>query len=289
MFTHQLTTETVPSGPLRPEHPALNDAEEMRRMLERVTGYAEFRVTLPGTVKWSQAAPAAERTITIGEAVLAYVPEDRGRIVDTIAAAVSEQKGFRLTARMLMPKGELRVMEIIGDVRVENNQVTEIYGLSRDITETVQREALSLSRARLIKSLVNDLPMPVAVLDRSLRLIDANDDWIRAHGLPGRERALGRPLGKLIEVCRDLASALVETLNGRSSRVSLKFYGAEDSRLIRRICAVIPWVGSGEETGGFLLVYGSPERVFATPDIADNVMGRKGKSLIQLLEMIERV
>ena len=290
MFTHQLIAETVPSL-WRTAHPgSLNDGESIRLLLEQATGYAQFRVVLPGTVTW---APTIQRgqmipqsVSSLEQAVRSFMPEDRSRIIDTLAAAMTERKGFHITARMRGTDSRVRVIEMIGDVKVEDERVTEIFGVTRDVSEMVEREALGISRARLIKTLVDDMPMPVVVLDRTLKVVGASADWIKSYGLESVEAVLGKPLGKLIEVNREMTPALVEALNGKTARVTLKFYGAEDSRQIRRVCAVIPWHGGGETTGGVLLVYGSPERVFATPDIADNIMGRKGKSLIQLLETL---
>ena len=290
VFTHQLIAETVPSV-WRTAHPgSLNDNEAIRLLLEQTTGYAQFRVVLPGTVTW---APTMQRgqmipqsVTSLEQAVRSFMQEDRSRIIDTLAAAMSERKGFHITARMRGQDGRIRVIEMIGDVKLEDERVTEIFGVTRDVSETVEREALAISRARLIKTLVDDMPMPVAVLDRSLRVVGASSDWIKSYGLESVEAALGKPLGKLIDVSREMTPALVEALNGKTARVTLKFYGAEDSRQIRRVCAVIPWHCGGETTGGVLLVYGSAERVFASPDIADNVMGRQGRSLIQLLETL---
>ncbi len=292
MFVHQLITETVPSL-FRTVHPAsLNDNEAIRLLLEQSTGYTQFRVVLPGTVTWAQTTvplrgQLSPQTITsLEQAIRAYMPEDRNRIVDTLAAAIAGHQGFRITARMRRPDGRIRVVEMIGDVKVEDNRVTEIFGITRDVSELVEREALAISRARLIKTLVEEMPVPVAVLDRSLKLVGASTDWIKAYGLESVDAVLGRPLGKVIDVNRELTPALVEALNGKAARVTLKFYGAEDSRQIRRICAVLPWVGGGETSGGVLLVYGSADRAFASPDIADNVMGRQGRTLTQLLETL---
>lgn len=292
MFAHQLTAETVPSL-WRTAHPqSLNDNEAIRLLLEQSTGYTQFRVVLPGTVTWAQTTTPLRgqfqpQTVTsLEQAVRSYMPEDRGRVVDTISAAILERKGFRITARMRGPDGRVRVIETIGDVKLEGDRVTEIFGVTRDVSETVQREALAISRARLIKTLVDDMPVPVAVLDRSLRVVSASVDWVKAYGLESQEAVLGKALGKLIDVGREMTPALVEALNGKSARVTLKFYGAEDSRQLRRICAVLPWHSGGETTGGVLLVYGSADRVFASPDIADNVMGRQARSLIQLLETL---
>ncbi|HVX74372.1 MAG TPA: hypothetical protein VHB19_16330 [Devosia sp.] len=292
MFEHQLVSETLPSLQERGWGPSINAPEPMLRLLERKTGFGQFRVDLPGTVQWSPEAarlhgPDHPLAGSLEEAVLAYVAADRTRIVDTIRAAIQTRKGFRFTARTEIG-GRIRVLEVIGDVRLDGDVVTGLFGFSRDVSARVESEALALSRARLIRRLVEDMPVPIVVLDRALRVVGCSSDWARAHGLPDRAAALNRPLGRLVEVTREITAAIIEGLNGRTTHVGLWFHSGEAPRQVRRSCAVIPWQCGADEPSGVIMVIGGGEPSFASAQIADQALGRTAHSLLKTLETLSR-
>ena len=293
MFTHQLISETTPSIDDRAPLPSVNDPDAVRRLLEKHTGFAQFRVVLPGTVIWApdadqlRAEAAGPAAATLGDTVLAYLPEDRGRIVDAIQAAIRERRGFRFVGRMKSKSNGVRVIETIGDVKIEDDTVTELFGLVRDISQSVEREAMAISRARLIRHLVEDIPVPVAVLDRALRVVACSADWTRSYGLADRTAALDKPLGKLIDVGREMTSAIIEALNGRTAHIGLWFHSGDDRRQVRRSCAVIPWQCGADAAGGVLMVIGGGEPSYASLEIADRSLGRTTHSLLRMLETID--
>ena len=293
MFTHQLIAETTPSIDDRAPFPSVNDPDAVRRLLERHTGFAQFRVVLPGTVIWAPsdaqlrreaAEPAAA---TLSDTVLAYLPEDRGRIVDAIQTAIRERRGFRFVGRMKSKNDGVRVIETIGDVKVEDDTVTELFGLVRDISKTIESEAMAISRAKLIRHMVEDIPVPVVVLDRALRVVACSAEWTRSYGLPDRPAALDKPLGKIIDISREMTSAIIEALNGRTAHVGLWFHSGDDRRQVRRSCAVIPWQCGTDAAGGVLMVIGGGEPSYASLEIADRSLGRTTHSLLKMLETIE--
>jgi PAS domain-containing protein len=286
MFAHQLIREIVPSLIDRAISPSLNDAESVRVLLEQHTGFGQFRVVLPGRVIWAPEVTILGRAnapTSLEAVVLSYVPEDRARVVDTIRAAIHERRGFHFTARM--QTDAVRMVEVIGDVKVEQDAVTEILGLVRDISAMVERDAMATSRARLIRHLIDDMPIPVVVLDRALRVLAATSEWCRAYGVPDRAAALNQPLGRLTEVSRETISAIIEALNGRVGRVGLWFHSGEDRRQVYRNCVVIPWQSGTEAPGGVLMVIGG-EASYASTEIADRALGRTTRTLLEMLETI---
>lgn len=292
MFSHQLIAETVPSVTDRPPAGSLNDPDIVRRLLEQHTGFGQFRVILSGAVEYAptlrlpDGADATARTATLEQAVLSYVPEDRPRVVEAMRAAIREQKGFHLKARKIVDGGT-KVFEVIGDVKIEDGKVTELFGVARDVSATVEREAMAISRARLIRHLVEDMPVPVVVLDRALRVVACSSEWARAYGLSARSAALNQPLGTLLEVSRETTAAIIEALNGRTAHIGLWFYSGEDSRQIRRSCAVIPWQCGTDAAGGVMMVIGAGEASYASLEIADRTLGRSTRGLLQMLETIK--
>jgi PAS domain-containing protein len=290
MFNQQVLAETTPSVAQDAVPESLNDCAQVRRLLEHHTGFSQFRLLLPDRVILSAEAARIRGTnesfeITLGEAVRAYLPADRKRIVDTISEAIREKKGFHVTARRQV--GETtRVIESIGDVKVENGIVTEVFGVTRDISENVEREALGISRARLIRRMVEDMPVPVVVLDRALRVVACSAAWARSYGLAHRTEALGRPVNELAEMSRDTSAAIIEAMNGQTAQVSLPFYGAEDGRQVMRSCVVVPWQCGADAAGGVLMLVGEERPPYATLDVADRALGRRTQGLMDMLDTI---
>lgn len=295
MFAHQLVAEILPSiaGPASAQ--SLNDADAVRRLLERHSGFGQFRVVLPGTVSWApgmlglrERNPLLEAT-TLKDVILAYLPEDRGRVVDAIDLAMRERRGFHFTARMTV-RGSIRVIETIGDVVTdESGAVTELFGLARDVSSKVENEAVATSRARLIRHLVEDIPVPVAVLDRALRVVACSGDWARAYGLAKRRDALNQPLGSLVEVSGETTAAIIEALNGRTAHIGLWFHTGDIQQRVRRRCAIIPWQCGSDSAGGVLMVIGGGEPSYASAEIADRALGRSARSLLATLEALPAV
>ncbi len=280
MFTQQLISETVPTLALNHGLPSLNDCGLIRRLLEQHTGYAQFRIVLPGVVTWSAEAArirgqATEMTeISLEDAVLAYVPGDRERVVDIISEAIAEQRGFHFTARRRVGD-EVKIIETIGDVKVEDGVVTEIYGVTRDVTVNVEREAMGISRARLIRRMVEGMPVPVVVLDRGLRVVACSAAWAKSYGLSGRAEALGRPINKLAMLSRDMMAAIVEAMSGRTAQIAVPFYDAREGMQVKRNCVVMPWQSGADATGGVLMLVGEEQPPYATLEIADRALGRR--------------
>lgn len=290
MFTQQLTSEFFPSlGDGGEGDTSLNDGEVVRRLLEQRTGFAQFRVVLPGTVTWSAEAArmrgeaAGTSEVSLEDAVRAYLPADRKRLVEIFTEAIEQRRGFRFTGRRRVGDN-VSVLETIGDVKVENGKVTEIIGLTRDVSAMVEREALGISRARLIRRMVEDMPVPVVVLDRALRVVACSAAWAKSHGLVGRTEALGKPVNKLIEMSREMTSAIIQAIGGETAKVTLPFYGADDGRQVQRSCVVVPWQCGSDAAGGVLMLVGEEHPPYATLEVADRALGRQTRGLMDILE-----
>jgi PAS domain-containing protein len=289
MFPQQLTTEFFPTLAHEAVGPSLNDGEIIRRLLERHTGFAQFRVVLPMTVTWSAEAArmsgeaAGTSETSLDAAVRAYMRADRARLVETIMQAIEEKRGFRFLGRRRFGE-RIKILETICDVKVEDGAVTELIGLTRDVSVRVEREALGISRARLIRRMVEDMPVPVVVLDRALRVVACSTAWARSHGLGGRTEALGKPVNKLIEMSREITAAIIEAMGGDTAKIVLPFYGAEDGRQVLRNCVVVPWQCGSDAAGGVLMLVGEEHPPYATLEVADRALGRRSRSLMEILE-----
>jgi len=81
--------------------------------------------------------------------------------------------------------------------------------------------------------------------------------------------------------------SIIEALNGRTAHIGLWFYSGEDSRQMRRSCAVIPWQCGTDAAGGVMMVIGAGEASYASLEIADRTLGRSTRGLLQMLETIK--
>ena len=291
MFTQQLTSEFFHSLSEQAATPSLNDGETVRRLLEQQTGFAQFRVVLPMTVTWSADAArmsgeeAGTSVTTLQAAVKSYLRADRIRLVEMITQAIEEKRGFRFVGRRHFADAT-KIIETICDVKVENGVVTELIGLTRDVSVTVEREALGISRARLIRRMVEDMPVPVVVLDRALRVVACSAAWAKSHGLSTRNEAIGKTINKLIEVSREMTSAIIEAMGGETSKIVLPFYDAEDGRQVHRNCVVVPWQCGSDAAGGVLMLVGEEHPPYATLEVADRALGRRSRGLMEILEAL---
>lgn len=76
------------------------------------------------------------------EAFLACVhPDDRAEVRAAVEQAVRQREAFRLRERIVRPDGEIRFLDSAGEVVLDAaGQVTELYGVCRDVTEERQAE-----------------------------------------------------------------------------------------------------------------------------------------------------
>lgn len=262
----------------------------MRRLLEKHTGYVQFRLQLPDRVMFSPGASRlrgeAATEVSLHHAVRAYVQEDQPRLVETIAEAIQQRKGFHFIGRRIVGDDE-RVIETIADVLIESDQVVEVIGFSRDISEMLEKEALSISRARLIRRMVEDMPVPVVVLDRALRVVACSSAWAASHGLSTREEAQGQRINKLIELSREVTSAIIAGMQGRTHQFDYPFYSAEDGMPVKRRVVVTPWQCGSDAMGGIVMMAGEAQPPFATLEVADRALGRRTRGLMEMLEAVK--
>ena len=290
MFSQQLVSELVPALADSEKLPSLNDCAAMRQLLERHTGFAQFRVVLPGTVTFSPGASRmrgeGQLEVTLQHAVLAYVPEDRARLVELMTEAIKHKQGFHFMGRRMVGN-KPRVIETIADVVVENDAVTEVIGFSRDVSDKLEKEAMSISRARLIGRMVQDMPVPVVVLDRGLRVVACSAAWAKSHGLSKRDDAIGQPINKLIEVSREVTSAIIDAMGGKTAQFEQSSYSAEDGLAVPRRVVVTAWQCGSDAAGGVLMMSGEERPPYATLEVADRAFGRRTRNLLEMLETVE--
>ncbi len=132
-------------------------AEKMRllQLAESAAKVGHWRLDPDtGTVAWS---PEVFRIHGIDEdsppqldaAILAYHVDDRARVAERMQQAISENRDFSFTARIIRPDGEVRHVFSRGEVdKNAGDAAPGLFGIIQDITAQVEHEA-ALEAARV--------------------------------------------------------------------------------------------------------------------------------------------
>ena len=65
------------------------------------------------------------------------IEEDAGHVRAILEQAVVDRQPFKLTARVMTSQGEIRHIDSLGDVEIENGAVVAIFGVLKDTTDHV--------------------------------------------------------------------------------------------------------------------------------------------------------
>lgn len=77
------------------------------------------------------------------------IPADRERVRKTFEQAVLDRGPFTLSGRLETANGEIRHIESLGDVEVEDGKVVALFGVLKDVTEHVRAlEEIATEKAR---------------------------------------------------------------------------------------------------------------------------------------------
>ena len=111
-------------------------------------------------------------------------PDDRDHVFSAIERARREGKEFRLEYRLPLEPGGMRWMAARGFGQLsEDGKPHRLLGITYDITERVTAEQAIRESEALNRSTLQALPAHVAVLDRTGRILSANESWIEfVHG-----------------------------------------------------------------------------------------------------------
>jgi len=102
-------------------------------------------------------------SVSIGSIVEAWHPEDRDIFREAMSVALREKSGFDVTVRLIRPSGEMRYVQVRGEVQLGNDGVPiSIFGICIDRTDQahVERELhLARTRAEAARDIVEKLAL----------------------------------------------------------------------------------------------------------------------------------
>lgn len=293
MFAKQLIHSTRPSTALVEPPPGLVDNDAVSNLLADHYGYGQWKVIFPGEVQLSEkvceifGVPYTGETAPLEFLVSCFHGDDRGKLLQLIAAALQETRGFHYILRIKTPDDEERIVECLGDLRIRDGRVTELFGLTRDVTREVRREAFSISRNRLLQDMVSVMPAPIAILDEGLHLLECSAYWLKCHKLVDRGDAIGK---KLYDLFPGMPPALREenerALAGDVIRTKRNFINPSTGTKMDCQTVITRWMASDDRVGGLVMLVGWHEfGVAAAAKKVEEVANFDG-SLLELLKEV---
>ncbi|MCY3023350.1 MAG: PAS domain S-box protein [Planctomycetota bacterium] len=134
------------------------------------------------------------RSELIGSGFIPLVhEEDRGRVLQQVAALSHERPACTVEERVFAPSGEIRWQQwhnraVFG----ADGTLTEYQAVGRDITEQKRAEEALRESEQKYKALVETTETGFLILDAQGKVVDANAEYIRLTGHKALDEILGR-------------------------------------------------------------------------------------------------
>ena len=293
MFEKQVLATSSESLALVEPAPTITDAERALQLVQQHEGYSQWKIIFPGTVILSaQLADlydlAAGRPVPLQDMVRLYHAEDRGKLLSLIAQTLQDRRGFRCRLRVEGRDGQLRMVETIADLRVRDGRVTELFGLSRDVTAEMEAELRIEGRMQLVQDMVGTLPAPIAIVDARMRVMDCSVHWLKAHRFMERREVVGKTLQQLFpDMPQDQLSEYEAALKGQTIKTRRTFTSPSTGAPVQFATVIAPWFIADRKVGGFTLTIGWSEiaTVKGTAPDTEVMEGFEGG----LLDMLKQV
>lgn len=273
--------------------PPVTDPERLAQLIEQHEGHGAWKIVFPGTVVLSDKVAesfglAPEGPVPLQDMVRLYHPDDRGKLLTLIAQALQDRRGFRCRLRIERRDGQVRMIETIADLRIRDGRVTELFGLSKDVTGEMDRDLQVQGRLRLVQDLVGDLPIPIAMLDDKLRILDCSIHWLKAHRFVERREVVGKTLHQLFpEMPGEQAQEYEAALKGQTIKTRRTFNSPTSGQPVQFATTITPWFVADRKVGGITITVGWSEiatvkSAVTAPQAVENFDG----SLLDMLNSV---
>ncbi|MGV3490192.1 MAG: PAS domain-containing protein [Devosia sp.] len=201
-----------------------------------------------------------DEPVPLEQVVKLYLSEDRGKLLTLIAQALQDRRGFRCRLRIERGDGEVRMIETIADLRIRDGRVTELFGLSKDVTAEMERELAVQSRMQIVHDLVADMPIPICMLDDKLRVLDCSVYWLKAHRFVERREVVGKTLAQLFP---DMGSEQIgeyeAAVKGQTIKTRRSFTSPTTGQAAQFATTITPWFLAERKVGGITITTGWSE------------------------------
>lgn len=175
-------------------------AEDILPLLQRHSTFGTWRFdALSGEVWWSEnvykihGLESKPGAVDIERGVKAYHPEDARTVNFLIEQALDNKKGFEFVLRLTRADGKMRYVESVGMIKEDSKgEVRFIYGTLRDVTENISEKEISIARGLLVKSIVENSPAPLVIVNREMEYLQISPAWAEFHKIPNPAKYIGK-------------------------------------------------------------------------------------------------
>lgn len=271
MYDNLITTLHFPSRDDAGPPPAY--AGRMIRLRDERLHIGHFVVELPDDVHWSSemfdifgVAPRTG-TLKLADVIAPFDPEDRVRFGDLIRSSLKDRKGYHAKLRVRHPDGDIRLVETVGDVVVEDGRLAAVIGLVRDITTTAGAPMATTELDRM-RALIEAMPTPALLTDHEMRILACSEMWAKSHGVTAAQ-VIGQDVLKVVHKA-PVGWSLEhdKVLGGKTVETERLFHNPATGRPAKSMCSVIPWVVADGSIRGAITVIGWAEFAYASKEIA---------------------
>ncbi len=243
--------------------PLMADAKGLMQLALHAESFGSWHLDVAtGQSRWSprvyriHGLEPEDGLVDLEAAVRLYNAQDAKSVAWLVKKAILQQIGYEFVMRLNRPDGVQRLVQSIAAVSVDaDGNTTALYGLFRDVTDRMNAHDLSVSRARLVRSMISNSPAPIAIVDRNMAYLDVSPSWLDYHRLPNRDEVIGRSHYVVNSGVPDEWKAQhAEAMAGKVIRRDETLRTRADSRSPAAGSTVFPWRLASGEVGGLVLM-----------------------------------
>ena len=268
---------------------ARREANSNLSRLEDVAGIGRWRMARNRRSEWSDGMfrmfglPIEDGPPRFEDFKALLSPEDVIRLKETMNASYRDEKPISIIYKARTPAGEEKLLEMAGSPTLDSEgYVIGLHGVAIDRTDHLTGLKSLMESDNSFRYFLDHAPISAAVVDRSMRVVLANQRYLRDLRLK-EEETLGRDLRKLpfrsdSELVADLVDSCARAFQGETTKRS-RVPILEDGRRHWLRSAVAPWYDGEGAIGGAILTH---ENITPMVEALDNLEHSRERVLFGL-------
>ncbi len=193
----------------------------------------------------------------MSKAVALYHPSDAKTVEFLIGDAIANKNGFDFVLRLRRADGKMRFVQAIASVELDaDGNVKNVYGIFRDVTQSISDKNISKTRAQLVSSIIANSPSPIAILDRKMCYLQISPAWAEFHNLEEPDSFIGRSHYEVLpEVPKEWRDEHKRALNGETVHRTMALQNGDKREASSSAGAsIIPWHTALGDIGGVIIM-----------------------------------
>lgn len=222
--------------------------------------------------------------VNISKAVALYHPTDAKTVELLIGDALTHKKGFDFVLRLQRADGKMRFVQAVASVELDaDGSVKTVYGIFRDVTQSISDKNISKTRAQLVSSIIANSPSPIAILDRKMCYLQISPAWAEFHRLKDPESYVGKSHYKALpEIPQEWKEEHKRVLNGETIHRSKALQSGEKREASSIAGAsIFPWHTALGDIGGLIIMV-------TLPGNSEKTHNNKAAQIAKLMEQTEQ-